>query len=113
MRPTPNALSSRRCFHHGQREAVARCPECARFFCRECITEHQDRVLCAACLSALLQKKAPERRSSSYWIRAAVAFGLSLALAWFFFFALGYALLSLPHQFHEATLWKTGSDIPE
>ena len=35
------------------REAVARCPECTQFFCRECITEHDDRVLCSACLKKL------------------------------------------------------------
>ena len=43
-------LSQQRCFNHTSREAVARCPECGRFFCRECITEHDDRVLCAVCL---------------------------------------------------------------
>ncbi|MBT8374528.1 MAG: rhomboid family protein, partial [Deltaproteobacteria bacterium] len=32
-------LALQRCNNHGQREAVARCPKCRRYFCRECITE--------------------------------------------------------------------------
>ena len=43
-------LAHQRCFNHATREAVARCPECHHFFCRECITEHDDRVLCTGCL---------------------------------------------------------------
>ena len=44
------ALAHQRCFNHALREAAARCPGCGNFFCRECVTEHDDRVLCAACL---------------------------------------------------------------
>lgn len=47
------ALIHQRCFNHATREAVARCPECSQFFCRECITEHDDRVICSACLKKL------------------------------------------------------------
>jgi hypothetical protein len=48
-----SALVHQRCFNHATREAVARCPQCSQFFCRECITEHDDRVICAACLKKL------------------------------------------------------------
>ena len=41
-------LVHQRCFNHMLREAVACCPECRRYFCRECVTEHEDKVLCAA-----------------------------------------------------------------
>jgi uncharacterized paraquat-inducible protein A len=44
-----------RCHNHPQREAAARCPECGRFFCRECVTEHEGRVICSACLRALTE----------------------------------------------------------
>ena len=47
------SLSLQRCFNHAHREAAARCPECTHFYCRECITEHDDRVICAACLRKL------------------------------------------------------------
>src|SRR5580658_7631208 len=35
-------LLDQRCFNHDLREAVAQCPSCKRFFCRECVTEHAD-----------------------------------------------------------------------
>ena len=50
-----------RCFNHAGREAVARCPECGQFFCRECITEHEDRVLCSACLKKLTRRPLARR----------------------------------------------------
>ncbi|MCI0613826.1 rhomboid family protein, partial [bacterium] len=43
----PELISKQRCFFHSQREAVVRCPECGRYYCRECVTEHLDRLLCA------------------------------------------------------------------
>ena len=55
-------LSAQRCFNHAGREAVARCPECSRYFCRECISEHRGRVVCAGCLASL-SATVKERRS--------------------------------------------------
>ena len=43
-------LARRQCFHHPGREAVVRCPACHRDYCRECVTEHEDRYLCSACI---------------------------------------------------------------
>jgi hypothetical protein len=54
-------LLLQRCFNHGMREAAARCPECGRFYCRECITEHDDRVLCSACLKKLARAPLAKR----------------------------------------------------
>ena len=34
----------------GSREAVARCPQCHRTFCRECICDHEGKALCSDCL---------------------------------------------------------------
>ncbi|MFN7139481.1 MAG: rhomboid family protein, partial [Limisphaerales bacterium] len=48
-------LTQQHCLNHFTREAAARCPECKQFFCRECITEHDDRVICAGCLRKLQQ----------------------------------------------------------
>ena len=48
-----SALTHQRCFHHSHREAVARCPECRQFYCRECVTEHDYRVICATCLKKI------------------------------------------------------------
>jgi len=43
------------CLNHHAREAVAKCPDCGHFYCRECIAEHDDRVICAACLRKMLK----------------------------------------------------------
>ena len=40
-----------RCWNHEAREAACRCPACGRSYCRECVSEHEGRLLCAACLS--------------------------------------------------------------
>ncbi|MBN1672113.1 MAG: rhomboid family protein [Kiritimatiellae bacterium] len=100
----PLDIARQRCFNHLQREAVARCPECRRFFCRECVTEHQDRVLCAGCLARLTRKQEQRRRA----LRSVFA-GLRAAggffLLWFLFYCAGRALLRSPSEFHEGTLW--------
>lgn len=104
-------LVRQRCFLHASREAVARCPLCGRFFCRECITEHAGRVICASCLKGIA---AAERRSAGRtWPaalrRAAWTAGQVVAsglLLWMFFYWLGRTLQLLPAQFHEGKLWE-------
>jgi len=98
-------LSARRCFNHVEREAVACCPECRRFFCRECISEHQGRVICARCLATMATGSAVRSRSwkgALLWMML-VAAGLLLCWTWFYY--LGSVLLSIPSSFHEGTLW--------
>lgn len=94
-----------RCFNHAAREAVARCPECSQFFCRECVTEHDDRVLCAACLKRLTHRPLAQRFALAKVFRLA-QFVFGILLAWFFFFLIGQSLLQLPDSFHEGTLWQ-------
>lgn len=100
-------LAHQRCFNHDHREAVARCPECDRFFCRECITEHDDRVLCASCLSKLLKSSAVSPLRFSGIIRIA-QFLSGMIILWIFFYYLGQILLSIPTSFHEGTVWQSG-----
>jgi hypothetical protein len=94
-----------RCYNHAAREAAARCPSCKRFFCRECITEHEDRVICAACLRKLSLERTAERRSFAGVITTAQVLGGVLTV-WFFFFLVGEALVRLPAAFHESELWR-------
>lgn len=101
-------LASQRCFNHAQREAVARCPQCGHCFCRECITEHDDRVICAACLRKLAQAPPPRRRAFASVVRGCECL-LGLVLVWFFFYLVGAGLLALPTSFHESTVWKVNS----
>jgi hypothetical protein len=98
------SLLHQRCFNHAMREAVARCPECGRFFCRECITEHDDRVICSACLKKLVRTPIAKRAGFAKVLRLAQC-GAALLLAWFFFFIIGETLLRIPTTFHEGTLW--------
>jgi len=99
------SLANQRCFNHAMREAAARCPECKQFFCRECITEHDDRVLCTACLAKLTQKPLAKRFALTqiFWLMQCV---IGLIIAWYFFFLIGENLLKLPNSFHEGTLWQ-------
>ena len=98
-------LAHQRCFNHAGREAVARCPECRQFFCRECVTEHDDRVVCAVCLKKLARQPLARRTAFERLLRLAQC-SLGILLAWFFFFLIGEGLLKLPASFHEGTLWQ-------
>jgi hypothetical protein len=98
-------FAHQRCFNHAEREAVARCPECFQFFCRECITEHDDRILCSACLKKLTRQPLAQRFAFAKFFRLA-QFAFGILLAWFFFFLIGESLLKLPDSFHEGTLWQ-------
>ncbi len=101
------ALAAQRCLHHSLREAVARCPECGLFFCRECITEHDERVICASCLKKIAQTaEKPVRRRLNLWPVLQGTGGL--VLAWFVFYSIGRMFLALPDSFHDGSLWQDG-----
>jgi len=94
---------NQRCFNH-VREAVARCPGCVRFFCRECVTEHEHRWLCAVCLGKIAAAPASAHRASTTAVRV-FQISLGFLVAWFFFFALGQILLLIPESYHDASVW--------
>lgn len=100
-------LTQQRCHNHMLREAVARCPDCGRFFCRECITEHEDKVLCAACLRTKLEP-ARQRMDRFEWIFRLSHFSLGILILYLIFYYLGQILLAFPTSFHEGTLWQSG-----
>jgi hypothetical protein len=102
---TPARVADQRCLRHTSREAVARCPQCRYFFCRECIAEHDDRVLCADCLAKMLLPS--EKRGSAVGQVVSVAFGLvGIAIAWGFFNIMGQLLARAPASFHEGSVWE-------
>ncbi|MBV9463240.1 MAG: rhomboid family protein [Verrucomicrobiae bacterium] len=98
-------LAQSRCFHHAHREAVARCPECHRTFCRECITEHDDRVVCASCLQKLVAKP-PAKRVALHRPLIALGAVAGFFLVWMLFYELGRLLLLIPAELHEGAVWK-------
>jgi len=97
-------LAHRRCDNHAGREAAARCPQCRRFFCRECVTEHAGRVICADCLSTMASQS-----DSSHWsLGGLVPYLAALAgilVAWMAYYYIGQILLGMSHEFHEGQVW--------
>lgn len=95
-------LARQRCWTHAQREAVSRCPECRRFYCRECVTEHDGRLLCVQCLSARTVIKAG--RAGTRWALWTVAAMAGLLVSYLMFHTVGYVLEQLP------AAWSRGAD---
>jgi hypothetical protein len=96
------ALIQQRCWNHDTREAVCRCPQCSRSYCRECVTEHEARLLCAACLKSIARTDKKHRFSWS--VKPAMFVG-GLVLAWFIFFAAGETLIWISSRL-EQTSWQ-------
>ena len=97
----PPALEQR-CWNHELREAVCRCPQCGRSFCRECVTEHQLRLLCAACLRQAAQTvDAPHG-----FFRRLAPTAMTLAgilLAWAIFFGAAQSLITITERSERAS----------
>ncbi len=98
------ALSRQRCLFHARREAAARCPGCGRYFCRECVTEHRGRVVCAACLNGRAEGPGASRHLLRRLARP-LQCAVGILLVWFCFFYLGQALVSVPSRFHDGSIW--------
>jgi hypothetical protein len=91
-------FAQHRCWNHEAREAVCRCPSCGRPYCKECVSEHDSRLLCAPCLMS--QTTARSARRSRL---APVAMLLAgLFLAWTFFYGAGRALALIGSRAEEA-----------
>jgi hypothetical protein len=103
-------LALQRCWHHSTREAVARCPECGRFFCRECVVEHEDRVICSGCLAQLqaaVTARPKSRLDFTPLLRFAAAC-VGIIVGWILFFSAGRLLLAIPDSSHARDLWERG-----
>ena len=93
-------LAVQRCLTHAEREAAARCPECRRFFCRECVTEHLGRMMCTRCVAQL--QSVPARRYGSL-VRWGVYCLAGFFFAWLCMYYLGMGLARIPASFHGGT----------
>jgi len=97
-------LLQHRCWNHEAREAVCRCLQCGRSFCRECVTEHQSRLLCAACIRSATQTAATGRGR----MRRMAGVGLTVAgvaLAWAIFFGAAEGLITITER-SERVAWQ-------
>lgn len=99
-------LHHRRCANHAQREAAARCPECKRFYCRECVTEHESRVLCASCLARKSEVRQAGKRHPFRGLFRSAQFLFGVILVWLLFYAIGDLLVRIPTSFHEGEVWE-------
>jgi hypothetical protein len=96
-----NDISRLRCLNHAKREAVALCTRCSNSFCRECIVEYEERIVCGRCLAALEQ--APlEKRARLALLLEGVWGALSFVFLWAVYYYFGRILLSRPSTFHES-----------
>jgi len=98
-------LHARRCARHPEREAAARCPACREFFCRECVIEHEGKLLCASCL-AKTAVAGTRRREQLAALRRAVEATAGVVVLWLAFYAIGALLLKIPAAVHDGTVWK-------
>lgn len=101
MPSMPQPVARMRCYNHPLREAAALCTVTGKPFCRECIVEHEGRMVSAAVVAELLAKK--EKKAGGWWAGAVswLVAGCSLFLIVWAFMLLGKILTSLPHAFHE------------
>lgn len=101
----PESVPQQHCWNHPVRGAVCRCPICHRPFCRECVSEHDSRLLCAACIKAAVS--APDqagRRRTASLLWPAVAL-VSTLLAWAAFFSLGHIIMESV-RLADRTAWR-------
>jgi hypothetical protein len=85
---------NQRCWNHEAREAACRCPACGRSYCRECVSEHEGRLLCAACLSLAVASRKPETGSLGKLAPAGMI-ATGVLLAWLIYWAAGASLIGL------------------
>lgn len=99
------SLKAKRCFNHSVREAVAKCLDCGNFFCRECITEHNTKLVCCNCLGKTTQ----EAKAGNTLLSTLTMVGLSvlgLIVLWMFFLFIATRLLNVESDSFEQSLHK-------
>ncbi|MFK5923502.1 MAG: rhomboid family protein [Verrucomicrobiota bacterium] len=96
------------CLIHPSRAAAARCPECRRFFCGECITEHDGRLTCAQCLRDEESGSRVEVKPNRLFAMAAPTLQLLIGviLIWALFYFVARFLMMVPATFHDGTVWE-------
>jgi hypothetical protein len=90
------SLAGKRCANHPGREAAVRCPGCSGFFCRECVTEHENRMMCAPCVAKKNIAHAAAKSGGFVWTVLSAG---GFLIAWLVFYYAGVGLASLPSSF--------------
>ena len=93
-------LVQQRCMIHPDREAAVRCPRCLRFYCRECVVEHDGRMMCAHCITQ--REAAPQQRGSAVAVWGILSL-TGFLTAWLIFYYFGMGLARVPSSFFGGT----------
>lgn len=101
---TAPAFSKSRCRNHPARQAACRCPGCGFDFCRECVTEHHERLLCSRCM-AQLTGAGTGKPSASRTLKVIAQSAAGILAAWIFFFLAGELVSVVVAPQHEVHAW--------
>ncbi|HEX2711555.1 MAG TPA: hypothetical protein VHM88_04935 [Candidatus Acidoferrales bacterium] len=85
--PAPAGLRHAHCLFHPLREAAARCLHCGGTFCRECVTDEDNKLACPPCLRRMARPPA-SKPSLARRLRQVLAGVTALACLAALFFAL-------------------------
>jgi hypothetical protein len=99
--PDGRLLLGQRCANHELREAVSRCPQCRRSLCRECVTDHEGRLVCAACLR-ISARDAAAPRPSGHRVKEIGMTVAAVFLAWAIFFGAAQSLITITERSERA-----------
>jgi hypothetical protein len=78
---------------------VSLCVECRRAYCRECVVDHDGRLICAACLVRLRAPSAGGSRALQRTFSAA-GMAVTLLLCWIVFYMAGRLLMTAEPEHH-------------
>ena len=88
------SLKNLRCKNHPEREAVAKCNICGHFYCRECITEHNGKMVCGNCIREQTLDK--NQFSSKLSFKQLIIFLLTFLMLWLTFYISGEIIYKIP-----------------
>jgi len=91
---------------HTERDAAAKCRSCGGYFCRECITEYDAELYCAACLQRTTQLKTKSvAKTRGRWFSPLITC-LAILFVWAIFFLLGTWVAQLPPPTQRHSPWQ-------
>ncbi len=101
-----SVLGDTTCSIHAERQSAARCPSCRKFYCRECITEHEGRLTCSTCLAVAQTPELPVERDRRIQLMPIVQVIVAVLVCWLVLYLTGRTLGDIPDEFHDGAIWE-------